>query len=326
MQQFKRVGDLNVSAIGLGCMSMSHGYSEPNKTSAQQTLLSALDYGYNFYDTAALYGFGENERLIGEVLKPHRDKFVLASKCGLIKGEDGKRAINGRPDVIYKTCEESLKNLQTDVIDLYYLHRVDPQVPIEESIGALAELVKQGKIRNIGLSEVSAKTLRRACREHPIAALQSEYSLWTRNPENEVLSACKDLMVTFIAFSPLARGFLTNKLNKDSCFSAQDLRSTMPRFQGDNYLHNLALLAEFSDIASKSSCTPAQLAIAWVMAQGEHIIPIPGTQHATFAYENSLATEVKLSNETLHRLDALINESTVNGLRYNNKTLATLET
>lgn len=326
MQQLKKIGDLNVSAIGLGCMSMSHGYSEPNKVSAQQTLLSALDYGYNFYDTAALYGFGENERLIGEVLKPHRDKIVLASKCGLIKGIDGKRAVNGRPDSIYKTCEQSLKNLQTDVIDLYYLHRVDPQVPIEESVGALAELVKQGKIRNIGLSEVSAQTLRRACRESPIAALQSEYSLWTRNPENEVLSACNDLMVTFIAFSPLARGFLTNKLSKNHCFSSQDLRLTMPRFQGDNYLHNLDLLTEFSDIASKNSCTPAQLALAWVMAQGEHIIPIPGTQHAKFANENFQATEVKLNKETLNNLDTLINENTVKGLRYNNETLATMET
>ncbi len=253
MQHTQKLGEFNVSPIGLGCMSMSHGYGESNKKFAQKTLLSALDYGYNFYDTAALYGFGENEKLLGKVLKPHRNRIILASKCGLIKGTDGKRAVNGRPDIIQKTCEESLKNLQTECIDLYYLHRVDPQVPIEESIGALANLVKQGKIRGIGISEVNTTTLRRAQQEYPITALQSEYSLWTRNPEQGVLAACRELSIKFIAFSPLARGFLTNKLNFKTHFSTQDLRSSMPRFQGDNYLANLRLLTGFNAIASEAA-------------------------------------------------------------------------
>lgn len=324
--QTRQLGPFTVSALGLGCMSMSHAYGKPDKESSIATLHRALDLGYTLLDTAALYGFGHNESLLGEVVSSRRDEFVLASKCGLFKDKDGKRAVDGRPDTIKKTCEDSLRRLQTEVIDLYYLHRVDPKIPVEESIGALSDLVHEGKIKTIGLSEVSAQTLRRAHRVHPVAALQSEYSLWTRNPENQVLEACKELGVCFVAFSPLARGFLTGKVRDTSVLMESDLRLSMPRFQGDNFVENLKLLDAFADIAAANNCTMGQLALAWVLAQGNSVIPIPGTQHPAYVEENAKAVEVDLSDRDLESLDCLINAKTVRGERYNEATLATMET
>jgi len=324
--QFRQLGPFNVSSIGLGCMSMSHAYGIPNKAAAVVALNHALDAGCNFLDTAALYGFGSNESLLGEVLRGRRDEFVLASKCGLFKNSEGKRAVDGRPAMIKKTCEDSLKRLNTDVIDLYYLHRIDPNVPVEESIGALSELVAEGKIKTIGLSEVSANTLKRAHTVHPITAVQSEYSLWTRNPEGAVLDTCKQLGVAFVAFSPLARGFLSAKVRDMSLLEETDLRQSMPRFLGKNFIANLQWLDEFCTIASANNCSPAQLALAWLLHKDEIIIPIPGTQHAEHLTENMAATNIALTNADMQRLDQLINPTTVQGQRYNAVTLATMET
>ena len=317
MQQ-RRLGPFSVSALGLGCMNLSHAYgTPPAPEAAEALLLRALDHGINFFDTAALYGFGANETLLGRVLKPHRAKIVLASKCGMT-GVDGKRVIDGRPATLKRTCDEALARLQTDVIDLYYLHRWDRQVPIEESVGALADLVRAGKIRAIGLSEVSAPTLRRARAVHPIAALQNEYSLWTRNPEIAVLDACRELGVAMIAFSPLARAFLTGALHDPQTqLEAKDIRHQMPRFDAANYAQNLKLLPEYMRIASEVGCTPAQLALAWLLAQREDIIPIFGTRSLAHLDDNAGAAAVTLDKTTVLRLDALINQQTVTGPRYN---------
>jgi aryl-alcohol dehydrogenase-like predicted oxidoreductase len=260
------------------------------------------------------------------VLKNRRHEYVLASKCGIFKDENGKRLIDGRPEILRKTCEDSLRRLQTDVIDLYYLHRWDQQVPIEDSVGALAGLVQQGKIKTIGLSECSAATLRKAHAVHPITALQTEYSLWTRNPEIAVLKACRELGVTFVAFSPLARGFLTGALRDANQLADNDLRRSMPRFQGENFVKNLRLLDAFVQIAKEVGCTPSQLALAWVLAQGEDIIPIPGTRHVQYVEENAGAVAVELSDEILSRLHRLINQHTVSGGRYSAATQAEIDT
>ncbi|MBI5791290.1 MAG: aldo/keto reductase [Rhodocyclales bacterium] len=317
MQQ-RRLGEFSVSALGLGCMNLSHAYGTPPAPEAAATLLlRALDHGITLFDTASLYGFGANETLLGNVLKPHRSKFVLASKCGMT-GVDGKRVIDGRPATLKRTCDESLRRLQTDVIDLYYLHRWDKQVPIEESVGALGDLVRAGKIRCIGLSEVSAATLRRAHAEHPIVALQNEYSLWTRNPELGALAACRELGVTLVAFSPLARAFLTGTLrDPETQLEAKDIRRQMPRFEAANYEKNLELLPAYMDIAREAGCTPAQLALAWLLAQGEHIIPIFGTRQPEHLDDNAGAAAVSLDPRTVARLNVLINQQTVTGPRYN---------
>ena len=274
------------------------------------------------FDTAALYGFGANETLVGNVLSKHRSRFTLASKCGMTGVDaagDGKlvRVIDGRPDTIRATCEAALKRLQTDVIDLYYLHRWDKQVPIEDSVGALADLVAAGKIRTLGLSEVSADTLRRAHAVHPITALQTEYSLWTRNPEIAVLDACRELGVAFVAFSPVARGFLCGELHDVSTLDAKDIRRTMPRFAPDNYAANLQLLTPYKAIAQEVGCTPSQLALAWLLHQGQHIIPIPGTTREAHVMDDLGAADVTLDASVMARLEALINEKTVTGNRYN---------
>lgn len=317
MQQ-RRIGEFSVSALGLGCMNLSHAYgTPPTPEQAEALLLRALDHGINFFDTAALYGFGANETLVGRVLKLHRKKIVLASKCGMT-GVDGKRVIDGRPATLKRTCDEALQRLQTDVIDLYYLHRWDKQVPIEESVGALGDLVRAGKIRGIGLSEVSAPTLRRAHAEHPIAALQNEYSLWTRNPEIAALDACRELGVAFVAFSPLARGFLTGALrDPESQLEAKDIRRQMPRFEPDNYAQNLKLLTRYLTIAAEERCTPAQLALAWLLARSDHIIPIFGTRQPKHLDDNAGSAAVNLDRSLIDRLDALINPQTVAGPRYN---------
>ncbi|NMM21686.1 MAG: aldo/keto reductase [Rhodoferax sp.] len=321
--QTRKLGPFPVSAIGLGCMNLSHAYGAPvSAEQGERVLLTALDAGVTLFDTATLYGFGANETLVGKVLKPHRQKFTLASKCGMqgldLNG-DGKlvRVIDGRPDVIRKSCEDSLRRLQTNVIDLYYLHRWDKKVPIEDSVGALSDLVRKGYIQSIGLSEVSAATLRKAHAVHPIAALQTEYSLWTRNPEIAVLDACKELGVAFVAFSPVARGFLCGQLHDVSTLDAKDIRRTMPRFAPDNYAANLKLLPAYNAVAKDVGCSPSQLALAWLLHKAAHIIPIPGTTSLSHLGEDLAAADVRLSPATLAKLDALINQNTVVGSRYN---------
>jgi len=322
----RRVGPLDVSAIGLGCMSLSHAYGTPPPPEAAEALLrAAVDLGVTFFDTAALYGFGTNETLVGRVLKPVRSRIVLASKCGMT-GVDGKRVIDGRPQTLKRTCDESLRRLQTDVIDLYYLHRWDRQVPIEESIGALSDLVRAGKVRCIGLSEVSAATLRRAHAVHPIAAVQSEYSLWTRNPELGVLEACRELGAAFVAFSPVARKFLTGTLPDASALEEKDIRRQMPRFDAAHYPANLRLLDGFAQVARENGCTPAQLALAWLLARGEHVVPIPGTTNIAHLAENLAAATIALDAKSVFRLDEILNANTVSGPRYNAATAAEIDT
>jgi aryl-alcohol dehydrogenase-like predicted oxidoreductase len=319
--QSRRLGPFSVSAIGLGCMNLSHAYgTPPSAEQGERVLLAALDEGVTFFDTAALYGFGANETLVGRVLKPHRQRFTLASKGGLagVAGDDGvvRRAIDGRPETLRRNCEDSLRRLQTDVIDLYYLHRWDKKVPIEESVGALSRLVEQGKVRTLGLSEVSAQTLRRAHAVHPITAVQTEYSLWSRNAEIAVLAACRELGVTFVPFSPVARGFLCDAVHDVSAFDVKDIRKTMPRFEPANFAENLRLLPGYKALAQEAGCTPAQLALAWLLHQGPDLVPIPGTTSVAHLKEDLGAAAVKLSPDLLARVDAHINQRTVHGNRY----------
>jgi aryl-alcohol dehydrogenase-like predicted oxidoreductase len=321
--KLRNLGPFKVSAIGLGCMSLSHAYGmPPDAGAAAEVLLKALDLGYTTFDTAALYGIGANESLLGKTLKHRRGEFVLASKCGMLR----PRELDGRPEVLKSTCEDSLRRLQTDVIDLYYLHRWDKRVPIEDSVGALADMVKEGKVRSIGLSEVSAATLRKAHAVHPIAAVQTEYSLWTRNPEIAVLDACRELGVTFVAFSPLARGFLTGTLRNLATLPPKDIRLAMPRFQGENFSRNLKLLDDFSAIARESDCTMGQLALAWLLAKAPHIVPIPGTTRLDHLAENAGACDVHLVPGAMERMEALINVNTVSGPRYGAATLPEIDT
>ncbi len=321
----RKLGPFDVSEIGLGCMSLSHAYGPPPpRAQAEAVLLGALDAGCTFFDTAAVYGLGHNERLVGEVLGPHRDRFVLASKCGLSRGE--QRELNGRPEVLKATCEESLQRLGVEVIDLYYLHRWDRRVPVEDSVGALAELVAEGKIRSIGLSEVSAETLRRACAVHPIAALQTEYSPWTRNPEVAVLDACRELGVTFVAFSPVGRGFLAGGVRDISRLDPGDFRVGMPRFQGEAFARNLELLSRFEAIAMQAGCTPAQLCLAWLLHRDPTLVPIPGTTSPEHMREDMAASGLSLSPEILEAVEATVNAGTVAGLRYAEAMQASVDT
>lgn len=325
--KLRQIGEFRMAPIGLGCMSLSYAYGQPAPPEAARALLQrAIDLGVDHLDTAALYGYGANEELVGSVVRPHRSKIFLASKCGIFRNADGKREINGRPDVLKRTCEDSLRRLGTEVIDLYYLHRWDKKIPVEESVGALGDLLRQGKIRGIGLSEVSAETLRRAHAEHPIAAVQSEYSLWSRNPEIRVLEECRRLNVAFVAFSPLARGFLTGRLRDPSTLTPNDIRRQMPRFEAHNYAVNLKLLNEYASIADQVGCSQAQLALAWLLTRGEHVLPLFGTTRIEHLEENLGATAVTLSEPTLARLDALINQHTVVGVRYADGTQAEVDT
>jgi aryl-alcohol dehydrogenase-like predicted oxidoreductase len=311
----RKIGPFEVSAIGLGCMSLSHAYgAPPPREQAENVLLGALDEGYTFFDTAAVYGLGHNETLVGEVLGPHRAKFTLASKCGITVGDE--RQINGDPANLKDTCERSLRRLKTDVIDLYYLHRWDKRVPIEDSVGALADLVAEGKIRAIGLSEVSAPALRRAHATHPITALQTEYSPWTRNPEIAVLDACRELGVAFVAFSPVGRGFLAGGVRDPSRLEDGDFRRGMPRFQGEAFEANLELFEEFEILAAEAGCTPAQLCLAWLLHKDPIIVPIPGTTNPNHMSENAAAANVRLSKEIMRRVEDLVNGDTVTGSRY----------
>ena len=322
----RQLGSFRVSSLGLGCMNLSHAYGiPPTFEQAQAVLHKALDLGVTLFDTAALYGFGANEELVGKVLAPHRDKFVLASKCGIFR-VDGRRVIDGRPETIRQTCEDSLHRLRTEVIDLYYLHRWDKSVPIEDSMGALADLVRQGKIRSIGLSEVSAPTLRRAHAVHPVAALQTEYSLWTRNPEIAVLQACRELGTALVAFSPLGRGFLSGRLRDVSSFDSKDIRRQMPRFAPDSYAANLKLLDALAAIAAGSGCTTAQLSLAWLLHKAEHIIPIPGTTSVAHLEEDLGADAIVMDGALMQRLEELINQQTVTAARYNPATQLEIDT
>ena len=318
----RKIASFSVSAIGLGCMNLSHAYGPPvNTEQAERVLLAALDHGVTLFDTAALYGFGANETLVGKVLKPHRQKFTLASKCGMQGVDPGNgqkvRVIDGRPETLRQTCEDALRRLQTDVIDLYYLHRWDKKVPIEDSVGALSDLVRQGKIQAVGLSEVSADTLRKAHAVHPIAAVQTEYSLWTRNPEIAVLQACRELGAAFVAFSPVARGFLCGAPLDVANFDAKDIRRSMPRFTPEHHAANLALLPAYHALARDAGCSPAQLALAWLLHKAPHIIPIPGTTSVPHLLDDLAAVDVQLEPGLLARLEALINQQTVAGNRYN---------
>lgn len=312
----RQLGQFQVSAVGLGCMSMSFGYGPRDDEESARALHRALDIGYTLLDTASAYGGGHNERLIGEVLRERRDEFVLASKCGIALGRDDGRVVDCTPENIRRTCEASLANLQTDTIDLYYLHRLDHNVPIEESVGAMAELVAEGKIRGIGLSEMSSRTIRRAHAVHPISAVQSEYSLWTRDPEHRVLATCEELGIGFVPFSPVARGYLCGTLDDASEFSEGDVRRNMPRFQGEDYTANLALLADYRQIAADNHCTPAQLALAWVLSRGQTVVPIPGTRHVAYVEENAVAAELEIAPAELDRVGELISPETIRGPRY----------
>jgi len=315
----RKLGPFSVAPIGLGCMNLSHAYGiPPSPAAGAQLLRRALELGVTHFDTAALYGFGSNEELLGRTLAPLRSRLTLASKCGAqgVKSDGGtRRAIDGRPATLKQTCEDSLRRLQTDVIDLYYLHRWDKSVPIEDSVGALADLKTEGKIRAIGLSEVSAATLRRAHAVHPIAAVQSEYSLWTREPEIGVLQCCRELGAAFVAFSPLARGFLTGGLKDVSTLEAKDLRRSMPRFEPGAYAANLEMLEGFARLAAAERVSMAQLALTWVLSRGEHVLAIPGTTSQAHLEEN-LKSKDSLPAGLTVQLDALINRHRVVGARY----------
>ncbi len=327
----RKIGPFDVSEISLGCMNLSHAYGvPPSPEQGANLLLAALDAGVTMFDTAALYGFGANETLVGNVLKPHRRNFTLASKGGMagVAGADGvvRRVIDGRPETIRKNCEDSLRRLQTDVIDLYYLHRWDKKVPIEESVGAMSRLVEEGKVRALGLSEVSATTLAKAHQMHPIAALQTEYSLWTRNPEIAVLETCRKLGTAFVAFSPVARGFLGGKLDDVTGLDAKDIRRAMPRFFPENFAANLRLMADYRALARQAGCTPAQLALAWLLHKGPDIIPIPGTTRLEHLQENLAAADVRLDAGLVARLEALVSDRTVVGNRYPESARAEVDT
>ena len=317
---------LNVSAIGLGCMGMSHGYGGQEEADAIRTLHRAVELGVNFFDTAEVYGPFANEILVGKGLKPFRDKVMIATKFGFTIGDEAKAArpsgTDSRPEHVRAVADASLKRLGVEVIDLFYQHRVDPDVPIEETVGALADLVKEGKVRAIGLSEASAATLRRAHAVHPVSALQSEYSLWTRDPEGEILDTCRELGIGFVPFSPLGRGFLTGKVQKPEDFGADDFRTTLPRFSAENMAANASLVKLLQEMAEEKGVTAAQLALAWVLHRGDFIVPIPGARKIPHLEQNIAATEISLTPEEITTLGELLAPEKFSGKRYSDAVAA----
>jgi aryl-alcohol dehydrogenase-like predicted oxidoreductase len=318
--QTKNLGSqgITASALGLGCMGMSEFYGATNDEESLKTLHRAIELGITFWDTADAYGPHTNEVLVGKALKGIRNKITLATKFGILRDPANPqvRSLSGKPDYVRSACEASLKRLDVEMIDLYYLHRVDPATPVEETVAAMGGLVKAGKIRGIGLSEVSAATLRKAHAVHPITALQSEYSLWSREPEDEILSVCKELGIAFVAYSPLGRGFLTGQIKKIEDFAADDYRRMSPRFQGENFQKNLDLVHQLEQLAAQKGCTASQLALAWVMRQGEHIFPIPGTKRIKYLEENAAALNVSFTQEELDAINSIAPKNIAAGLRY----------
>jgi len=315
--EYRRLGksSLVVSAMGLGCMGMSQSYGTPDDAESIATIHHAIDEGVTFLDTADMYGVGVNEQLVGRAIAQRRSEVIVATKFGNVRQADGSLTVNGRPEYVQQACEASLQRLKIPAIDLYYQHRVDPNVPIEGTIGAMARLVEQGKVRYLGMSEAGAKTIRRASAVHPIAALQNEYSLWTRDPEEGILGLCRELGIGFVSYSPLGRGMLTGQI-KDNEFGENDFRRISPRFQGENFQQNLKLVERVEQMAREKGCTSAQLALAWVLAQGQDVVPIPGTKRRKYLEEDLGALRVRLSAPDLARLDELAPRGVAAGLRY----------